>query len=798
MTRNFFRTTVVALAIGLALSSSAFGQTAARAKEAARPSGLTAEDVIKLAKAGVSEDIIIQQIRKNGRAFDLSTDQLIALKTANVSDRVVQVMLDPARADAPAPAPAVSKPVASAPATPKHAPVEAALPSEVGVYAKRRGQWVEVAPEIVYWKTGGVLKTIATAGIRRGDVNGHVLGASSHTSFASPLELLIVAPEGVALNEYELLHLRANKDNREFRTVTGGILHAQSGSERDVVPFDGKKLASRTYEVAFPATAGAGEFGILPPGSASGSGKIYSFRVAEAPAEHEDAVPTARQYAKPEVVPVKTVLAPAGVQWVTHNDPMGFVVNSPAGWDVRTDHQQGRINVQGPEGQQAVIWPMFVHQQLDARGAQTVAQQLARRVDPNMAWGAPQISGDTVRVFARGQSNGAALMRWNSSAEGTAVYLYCVIAPASSYQASVETFTGILKSFHIVADPKSNSAPAAAKTAAPIEQVAWVRWSDPREGAFTASVPQGWSVLGGAFRQSATDIRKSVVLVSPDHQIRLAVGDANVGAYTAPNGMYARAGMREGGYTSLGDGSKLQIRRFAPASQFIREYVAGAVARECGQPRIGAENQRQDLATSATQDARKQGAPNPQVTAAGVSFTCTWNGREARGYYAAATILPFPGRSGIWYVEPLYGYLAVAEREQQADEISRHVLNSMGINAQWKQREDQIAGNAVAQDNARAQEVQARARQATYENEQKTSDMIVKGYQARSQVYDEISRKRENAILGTVDVVDPSSGKQYKIDNYSDYHWMNNDGVIAGTKTDTSPGADWRQMITLP
>jgi hypothetical protein len=81
---------------------------------------------------------------------------------------------------------------------------------------------------------------------------------------------------------------------------------------------------------------------------------------------------------------------------------------------------------------------------------------------------------------------------------------------------------------------------------------------------------------------------------------------------------------------------------------------------------------------------------------------------------------------------------------------------------------------------------------------QQTSDVIVKGYQARSQVYDEIARKRENAILGTVDVVDPSSGRQYQIDNYSDYHWMKNDGVIASTRTDTSPGPDWRQMIELP
>jgi hypothetical protein len=218
----------------------ASGQAPSRARSSATAGGLTAEDVIKLAKAGLSEDIIIQQIRKNGRVFDLSTDQLIALKTANVSDRIVQVMLDPSKADAAAPTPAVSKLVAPAPVAVKHAP-EPALPTEVGVYAKKQGQWVEVPPELVYWKTGGVMKTIATAGIRHGDVNGHVPGARSHISLASPLELLIVAPEGVALNEYQLLRLRGNKDNREFRTVTGGILHAQSGSERDVVALTARR-----------------------------------------------------------------------------------------------------------------------------------------------------------------------------------------------------------------------------------------------------------------------------------------------------------------------------------------------------------------------------------------------------------------------------------------------------------------------------------------------------------------------------------------------------------------------------
>ena len=76
--------------------------------------------------------------------------------------------------------------------------------------------------------------------------------------------------------------------------------------------------------------------------------------------------------------------------------------------------------------------------------------------------------------------------------------------------------------------------------------------------------------------------------------------------------------------------------------------------------------------------------------------------------------------------------------------------------------------------------------------------MIVNGYNQRSKVYDEISRKRENSILGTTDVVDPVSGSQYKIDSYSDYHWMNNQGEVTGNSTGTNPGYGWHELVTLP
>jgi hypothetical protein len=127
------------------------------------------------------------------------------------------------------------------------------------------------------------MKSIASAGVVKGDINGHIAGDHSRNPAASPLEILIYAPESVAITEYQLVHLRDEKESREFRTVTGGVMHVSGGATRDVVPFEGKKIATRMYKVLLP-NLGAGEYGFLPPGAVTSSnsasiGKAYTFPV---------------------------------------------------------------------------------------------------------------------------------------------------------------------------------------------------------------------------------------------------------------------------------------------------------------------------------------------------------------------------------------------------------------------------------------------------------------------------------------------------------------------------------------
>jgi hypothetical protein len=236
------------------------------------------DSIVKMVKAGLSDDLIVTTINASPGTYDTSADGIIALKTAGVGDKVIAAIV--AKAAAPAVAPPLP-PLAPA-ASPRPAGID-----DVGVYFQgKNGAWQNLEPEIVNFKTGGVLKSIASQGIVKGDVNGHIPGKNAKNVLTFPVTLAIYVPEGVDIAEYQLLRLRVNSDNREFRSVTGGVFHASGGATRDNLQFQSKKIAPRVYEIVLDQSLGKGEYGLLPPGSYTSSnmasgGKIYSISIPE-------------------------------------------------------------------------------------------------------------------------------------------------------------------------------------------------------------------------------------------------------------------------------------------------------------------------------------------------------------------------------------------------------------------------------------------------------------------------------------------------------------------------------------
>jgi hypothetical protein len=235
---------------------------------------LNNSSIIRMVGAGLSDDLILQAIAAQPGQYTTDADALIDLKDANVSERVIAAMINKGRKRL-TPDPAASQ---------QQAPPPISEVSEIGAYYKdRNGTWQPLQTEVVHIKSGGWLKSTATHGIIREDRNGHLNGRESKLALQAPVEILIYAPPSVDIAEYDFLRFRVHSDNREFRSLTGGVFHSSSGAQRDEVAFQPEKVGSRTWRFTVEASVGGGEYGILPPGTGNvtNGGKIYTFAITE-------------------------------------------------------------------------------------------------------------------------------------------------------------------------------------------------------------------------------------------------------------------------------------------------------------------------------------------------------------------------------------------------------------------------------------------------------------------------------------------------------------------------------------
>jgi len=227
------------------------------------------DSVVKMVKAGLGDDLVIQTINTQPGQYITDADALVKLKTAGVSDRIITAMINKGR-----------RQLTNAP----EKPIELSDVNEIGVYYKdRTGKWTAIEPEIVHIKSGGFIKSTITHGIIKEDRNGHLNGRESKLALQCPIELLIYVPEGVSASEYDFLRFRINSSNREFRVLTGGVFHSTGGADRDEVKFNPVKTAPHTYQFTVDQSTGGGEYGILPPGTGNvtNGGKIYTFAIVE-------------------------------------------------------------------------------------------------------------------------------------------------------------------------------------------------------------------------------------------------------------------------------------------------------------------------------------------------------------------------------------------------------------------------------------------------------------------------------------------------------------------------------------
>jgi hypothetical protein len=314
--------------------------------------------------------------------------------------------------------------------------------------------------------------------------------------------------------------------------------------------------------------------------------------------------------------------------------------------------------------------------------------------------------------------------------------------------------------------------------------LAFVRFTDPRENAFSTELPKGWKTSGGLFRVAPVDTRAAVESVSPEGDIRLSAGDADLPPFTIPNQLLAMGGFREGSWYSPGYGVRMMVRRYQPGVVFAEDYVRTKLGPKigCSDLTITGKGTRPDLTQSinALNAGFAAQGMNVRQDAGEVWFSCTRSGQPWTGYYLAMTQISTGASGGIWTVEHILGYAAAAEKAGVAQAAMLHLAASMQVNPEWVKMQQGVT-MATSQIVAKTNEEISSTVRKTFENKWKTDD--------------EIFRRDTNARRGVTDVLDPETGESWTVQNGSNHYWRKpGSDVIVGTQTYDPPGVGYEAL----
>jgi hypothetical protein len=357
--------------------------------------------------------------------------------------------------------------------------------------------------------------------------------------------------------------------------------------------------------------------------------------------------------------------------------------------------------------------------------------------------------------------------------------LYVVAARSDSFEKNRNSLLAMLKSFRF-GEPESGRGPAA-------PQFQYVRFTDPSEQAFSLDVPQGWQVQGGTNRRAATDLVHSFQAISPDQRIVIQYNDPSIPAFTLPNQMLAFAGLQEGSWYDSGYGVKLLINRYLPGGQFLAGYLQKNYAPRVEQFEFVSQNDRPDLAEDFNRIVASAQAYGVQVSehVGEADFRLRRNGELYAGYGLAITMLSYvqASQASVWLVDKLLIYTGPESQADLAQGIYSHMLKTLQWNPQWLEAQSRTTMDV--------------SRIVTQTN-QVITKIISDVHTNRQNTLDRTNRAFSNATLGVTDVVDPETGRTWKVEAGHNYYWAKPGGdAVVGTNTFTRPDIDFTPLKEL-
>ena len=204
---------------------------------------------------------------------------------------------------------------------------------------------------------------------------------------------------------------------------------------------------------------------------------------------------------------------------------------------------------------------------------------------------------------------------------------------------------------------------------ASVDDVKWVKFTDPNEHAFTIDVPDGWETAGGAVRRNAWDVSGFLRMIAPDRSMMMLVSD--------PGPQW---------FHTSGFAHQESDRGYATGKDYARLYGNSRLPSLC--VKFESDAERLDLEKKFSTERPKL----PPYDVGESVFSCTHQDRPARAYILAATFLvksqamDAPSYWGIGY---LVGWVGPEDQLEHGKQMVRHLVDSTKVDEQWQKAQNE-------------------------------------------------------------------------------------------------------------
>jgi hypothetical protein len=254
--------------------------TSPKAPSSGGSSVITNARVIELSKLGLDDDIVIAKIRNGNCQFQLGDSDLVALKKAGVSAKVIAAMLESGSSIAKPETTTARPEEASSVASP------AASPTAPGMYVSSGDTLTKIMGQILSTKrTGSLLVSGLSMHLKTSKVNEQLLGAHAQTFTGPNPQFLFIpakqeADAGVNAGDLILIRMEQKKDRRQFEVGAAGAWRQSSGvALSHEVQLSRTEVRPGVYKIAPVTTLTKGEYGLYLSRGEGMAPYIYDFSV---------------------------------------------------------------------------------------------------------------------------------------------------------------------------------------------------------------------------------------------------------------------------------------------------------------------------------------------------------------------------------------------------------------------------------------------------------------------------------------------------------------------------------------